>query len=96
MVNRSKFSTVSHAGGVLIAPGDWYYAFRNVAPLILQCESVSDRGWVMPVTQHYPYDTWECYRAIDQRDPTLAEAAKQSHETYLLAARNILNGDDHA
>lgn len=51
--------------GEEIRPGDLYIAGRNKLPQLFECKSIHERGWVSSTESHaYPYDCWECVKAV--------------------------------
>lgn len=45
-----------------IGPGDLYVAQRNGDPVLLECNHIDPRGWVVPQKTGYPYDIHECVK----------------------------------
>lgn len=50
-------------------PGELYIAGRNTVPKLLTCIKVTD-GFVVPEEDAYCYDTHECFRLVDEHQPS--------------------------
>lgn len=45
-----------------IKPGDYYLARRNTGTHLLECKSVSERSYIVPVENAYCYNICDCIK----------------------------------